>query len=514
MSKVIDNKKIAKNTLYLYLRMIITTFVSLYTVRVVLAVLGKEDYGIYNVIGGIVILFSFLNHAMNSATQRFLSYEIGRNDTEMFRKTFSMSINCHAIMAGIIFLLLETVGLWFLCTQMNIPIDRMEAAHWVYQFSIITFVLNILRVPYNASIISYEKMSFYAYLSIFEVLLNLLIVLMLLLGISIDNLILFSGLKCFVAIICFFILFIYCKLNFINCKYSAFWDNLLFKRLFSFSGWSMMGAGSTLVSQNGSNILINIYCGVAVNAAYGIANQVSAVIYSFVSNFQLAFQPQIVKLYAAGKRDEQISLVNRASSISYYLLLIIFIPFVLNADLVLNLWLKDVPRYAIQFCQWMLVYSLIDAIQAPLWMSITATGKVKVYSIWSSVLGFMNLPIAWLLLYLGYSPILVFIVRVVINLIAAIIRVIYVKDFLNFPIKKYINMVFLRALPVTLFAFFLSYYIDCMFDDTITLFLIKICCIVFFTTSIIFMLGFSVAEKKFIVQLIKLKFTRKYESVQ
>lgn len=503
-----NNKRIAKNTLYLYIRMIITTVVSLYTVRVVLDVLGAEDYGIYNVVGGIVVLFSFLNHAMNGATQRFLSYEIGRNDDVMFQKTFSMSINCHAIMAVAIFVILETVGLWFLCTQMNIPDGRMYAARWVYQFSIITFVINILRVPYNASIISFERMSFYAYISIVEVLLNLAMVLMLLLNMGIDKLILYAGLKCFISLLCLIVSYVYCTEKFANCRYILFWESSLFKKLFSFSWWSMLGAGSTLISQSGSNILINIFCGVAVNAAYGIANQVSSVIYSFVSNFQLAFQPQIVKLYAASKKEEQISLVNRASIFSYFLLLIIFIPFVLNADYVLGLWLKDVPEYTVQFCQWMLAYSLIDAIQAPLWMSITATGRIKGYSIWSSLLTVCNIPIAWLLLYAGYSPIMVFVARVVINFIAAVIRVLYVKSFLRFPIKSYIQMIIVRVIPVTMLAFGLSYYIDRLFADTVTSFIAEVGCIVFITCAIVFALGFSSIERTFAIQIIKSKILR------
>lgn len=502
------NKQIAKNTLYLYLRMIITTIVSLYTVRVVLDVLGAEDYGIYNVIGGIVVLFSFLNHAMNGATQRFLSYEIGRNDSEMFQRTFSMSIICHVIMAAVIFIVLETIGLWFLCTQMNIPDGRMYAAHGVYQFTVFTFILNILRVPYNASIISFERMSFYAYLSIVEVLLNLAIVFILLLNIGLDKLILFAGLKCLISVLCLLVSYIYCIKKFADCRYIAFWDSSLFKKLFSFSGWSMLGAGSTLVSQSGSNILINIFCGVSVNAAYGIANQVSSVIYSFVSNFQLAFQPQIVKLYAAGEKENQIALVNRASIISYFLLLIIFIPFTLKADYVLGLWLKDVPDYTVQFCQWMLVYSLIDAIQAPLWMSITATGKIKVYSLWSSSLVILNLPIAWFLLLLGYSPVLVFVARVIINLIAAIIRVLYIKTFLGFPMKSYLMMITIRAIPVTLVALGFSYYLNTLFSESFFSFIIEVLCIVILICVIVFVLGFSANEREFVTRIVKSKIQR------
>lgn len=267
----------------------------------------------------------------------------------------------------------------------------------------------------------------------------------------------------------------------------------------------MLGAGSTLVSQSGSNILINIFCGVTVNAAYGIANQVSSVIYSFVSNFQLAFQPQIVKLYAAGDKENQIALVNRASIISYFLLLIIFIPFIFKADYILGLWLKDVPIYTVQFCQWMLVYSLIDAIQAPLWMSITATGKIKVYSIWSSSLVILNLPIAWILLLLGYSPVLVFVARVIINLIAAIIRVLYIKSFLGFPIKSYLEMIIIRAFPITMVALVFSYYLNGLFSDSFFSFVMEVVCIVILICVIVFVLGLSANERQLVKQIVKTK---------
>lgn len=485
--------------------MIITTIVSLYTVRVVLNVLGEQDYGIYNVIGGVVVLFSFLNHAMNAATQRFLSFEIGRKDDVMFRKTFIMSINCHAILAFTVFVLLETIGLWFLYTQMNIPESRTFAAHCVYQFSIVTFVLNILRVPFTASIISLERMSFYAYMSIVEVLLNLGIVFMLLLDIGIDKLILYAGLKSLISAIFIFLSYLYCKNKFSNCRYSFFWESSLFKKLFSFSGWSMIGAGSTLISQSGSNILINIFCGVAVNAAYGISSQVSSVIYQFVSNFQMAFQPQIVKLHAAKQVEEQVNLVNRTSKLSFFLLLVIFVPFVLKADFVLDLWLKEVPSYAAEFCRWMLAYSLIDSIQAPLWISITATGRIKGYSIWSSLLVFLNLPFAWLLLSAGCSPVSIFMARVALNLVAAIIRTFYVKRFLGFPIKSYVINVFCKVMPVTILSFSIALLLDSLFADDIVNVVTEICCIVFVTSSIIYICGLSSTERVFVTNIIKSK---------
>lgn len=498
-----NNRRIAKNTLYLYLRMFVTISVSLYTVRIVLAALGEVDYGIYNIVGGIVVLFSFLNYAMNTSVQRFLSYEIGKKDEIQLKRIFSMSITSHALMALFILIVFETLGLWFLNNQMNIPEQRMYATHWVFQFSILTFILNIFRVPYNACIISFEKMSIYAYLSIVEVLMSLGIVYLLMIGLSIDKLILYAGLKCLVSLILWIVSYIYCKCSFCCCDYKVFWDEKLFKKLFSFSGWSMFGAGSVIVNQNGTNILLNIFNGVAVNAAYGISSQVSNAVYGFVSNFQIAFQPQIIKLYAAGKREEQIQLVNRASIMSYYLLLLISVPFILNSDIVFELWLKDVPEYSIAFCQWMLAYSMIDAIQAPLWMLISASGNIKFYSIWSSALAILNLPIAWVLLYSGCSPLWIFVARFTINFIAAIIRIFYVRNYFSFPITPYVKMVFTKAIPVTITAFAGGFLINEFFDKDILSFVLSTILMLVFTLLIIFSMGLRRNEKEFVVNIIK-----------
>lgn len=499
-----SNKRIAKNTIYLYLRMIVTMIVTLYTARLILATLGEDDYGLYNVIGGIVVLFSFLNTAMSNATQRFLSYEIGINNQKQLQRTFSMSVTCHIFLAIIVLIIAETVGLWFVSTQMNIPIDRHKAAIWVYHFSVATFIINILRVPYNASVISHEKMSFYAYLSIIDVFLNLGIVFLFIFS-SFDKLIFYAVLKLAITFLCWLANYIYCIKKLKCCTYDLFWDNLLFKKLLGFSGWSMLSGGSVLVSQSGSNILINIFNGVAVNAAYGIANQVSSAIYGFVSNFQMAFQPQIVKLYAEREIKAQTILINRAALLSYFLLLIIGVPFMINADVVLNLWLVDVPHYATEFCQWMIVYSLIDAIQAPIWMAINATGKIKIYSIWSSSIILLNLPIAWLLLYLELSPVYVFIVRVLINMIVALIRVAYVKQFIQFPALEYFLLVIKRAAPVTILSFGLSYTIHNFMLEGISGLLIESIFSFIITSILIMYFGFNKSERQYVISLVHSK---------
>lgn len=502
-----SNKRIAKNTLFLYFRMIVIMLVTLYTARVVLAALGTDDYGIYNVIGGVVVLFSFLNTAMSNATQRFLSFELGKRDEKQLERTFSMSVTSHAILSLIVLIIAETLGLWFASTQMNIPSDRYSAVIWVYQFSVLTFVGNILRVPYNASVIAHERMSFFAYLSILEVVLNLVIALSIT-HCSYDKLILYAFLKFIITILCWGANYLYCIKYFTCCKYHYFWDSVLFKKIIGFSGWSMLGGGSVLVTQNGSNILINIFCGVAVNAAYGIANQISSAIYGFVSNFQMAFQPQIVKLNAEGKKEEQIILINRASLISYFLLLIICVPFIVNTDVVLGLWLTTVPDYATQFCQLMLFYSLIDAIQAPLWMAIGATGNIKQYTIWSSSFAIMNLPLAWILLKFGYSPVYILVLRVFINFILAVIRTLYVKNLLSFPFALYCKNVVLRAAIVTLASFLITFGFKSFFSDSIIAFLFTTVISVLVTIVSIMLFGLNAAERAYVKTIVYSKIRR------
>lgn len=499
-----SNKRIAKNTVFLYFRMIVTMLVTLYTVRVVLATLGEEDYGIYNIIGGVVVLFSFLNTAMNNATQRFLSYEIGRGDDVQLRKTFSMSINCHLMLSLLILLFAETIGLWFVVEKLNIPEGREYATFWVYQFSIATFIFNIIRVPYNASVISHERMSFFAYLSILEVLLNLAIVYLLLLS-SGDKLILYSILKFAISLVCWGVFYLYCRNAFDTCRYQKGWDKDLYSKLMSFTGWSMLGGGSVLITQSGSNIILNLFHGVAVNAAYGIANQVSAAIYGFVSNFQLAFQPQIVKLHAENKKEEQAKLINRSALISYYLLLMICIPFFLNTDYVLGLWLHDVPKFSVTFCQFMLLYSMIDAIQAPIWMAINATGNIKNYCLWTSIMILANLPVSWVLLRSGLSPVSVFVVRVVINLIIAVVRVIYARSFISFPSFEYVALVIKRALPVTLLSVVVSVVIKRLLPEGFLSFIIVSLLSLAITILVVLVFGLSKGERNYLYQIIVTK---------
>lgn len=436
--------------------MLILMLVSLYTSRVVLAALGVEDYGIYNVVGGIVVLFTFINNAMITSTQRFLNYELGKNDQPQAQKVFSISLNIHILIAIFIFLLCETIGLWFLNTTIQYPESREFAVQVTYQLSVITTCIKIIRAPYNAAIIAYERMSFYAYLSIFEAVLQLGIV-FLLIAYNSDRLILYSILLCIVAIVVNLCYYAYCRTKFNICNYKLYRDKSLYKQLLSFSGWSLFGSVANVGATQGLNMLLNVFFGVTVNAAMGIATQVNTAVASFVSSFQTAFNPQIVKSYAAGDYDYFIKLILSTSKYSYLLLFIIAFPIYVCCPEVLNIWLTEVPDYAVSFCRLMLIFALLDALQGPLWYSVQATGKIKTYQILMSLMILANLPIAYICLKLGYSPSSVLAVRCIINLATLFVRLWYLNRLYKFPIMEFVYGVIGRIVPITIVTYLITY---------------------------------------------------------
>lgn len=452
MSHQINNKRIAKNTLFMYIRMFVILVVTLYTARVVIRTLGIDDYGIYNIVGGVVVLFSFVNISLRSAFQRFISYELGKEDIQNSNKIIGSSFTIVLIFSFIFLILAETIGLWFVYYKLVIPTDKMTAALWVYQFSILTFILNLFQTPYQAIIISYERMSFYAGYSIVESALKLIVAFLLVMASS-NQLIIYAGLGFCVAIISTVITAVYChkKLE-IPVRSKGTRQQLV--SLFHYSSWSMANSSTVIVAQQGGNIILNLFVGVIANGAYGIANQVTAAINGFVSNFQSAFNPQITKSYSARGYQDLFKLINRTSLLSFCLLAVISVPFFIECDFILTLWLGECPEYAVGFCNLMLVYFLIDSCQAPLWMLIYATGKVKAYQIWSGIITLFNIPIAALLLYIGLSAYWVFIVRLVLNSIIAIIRPFYTHILVNdFSVLNYGKEVLLPVFRIVLICF-------------------------------------------------------------
>lgn len=433
-----SNKRIAKNTLLLYIRMLFLMAVSLYTSRVVLDTLGIEDFGIYNVVGGFVSMFSFLNSAMASTTQRYLNFELGKGNVERLRMVFSTSINIHAAISIIILLLAETVGIWFLYTYMTIPEARFSAAMWTYQMVILSTVVMVMSVPYNAAIIAHEKMGAFAYISVMEVILKLAIVYVLLVF-DFDKLKLYAVLMLAVQILIQIIYTAYCNRHFEETKYHRVWNGKLFREMTGFAGWNLFGNIAAVAFTQGLNVLLNLFFTPAVNAARGIAVQVQNALRGFCFNFQTALNPQIVKSYAANELEAMHSLIYRSTKFSFFLLLFISLPVLMQTETILAWWLKTVPEHTAMFVRLTLVASFIEVIGNPLITGAMANGRIKVYQMVVGGLLFMILPLSYLSLRLGFSPESVFVVQIFMMVISHIARVYMVRPMINLSVKAYLH---------------------------------------------------------------------------
>lgn len=452
MAQVIDKSRIAKNTIFLYIRMFVIMLVTLYTSRVILKTLGVEDYGVYNVVAGSVALFGFMNSAMSMATQRFLNFYMVKGDASILRRVFAMSLNIHAIIAVLVVILCETLGLWILNTQLNIPPDRMVAARWVYQFAIITFCISIIQVPFNSAILAHEKMNIYAVVSIIEVFLKLGVV-FILLAVAVDKLVLYGFLLSIVGLAIFIVyMSISCHL-FKECRYKLCWDKKLFKEIAGFSGWNIFGQVAQILTTQGVNMVANVFCGVIVNASIGITNQVNAAMSQFTSNFQAAFRPQIVKSYSVGDKLEMQKLACQASKFSFFLLYIISVPIIFNIDVILDLWLDKVPPFSALFCKILIWYSYFEVIGMPLVISIMATGRNRNYQLLYCFTVSLNLILSVLFLKKGFSPEIIFYIKVTISFFVLVVRLLCAKKQAGFSIRYFLKSV---MIPVCIIVLFIS----------------------------------------------------------
>ena len=448
-----EQSRIMKNTVMLYIRMAVIMLASLYMSRVVLNVLGEQDYGIYNIVGSVVVSLTFIQNALISATQRFLSYEIGKGNLVETNRVFSMSMNIHILFTLVVVIVLEFAGVWFVNNILNIPADRMFAANVVLQFSIATYCGNMLRIPYNAVIISHESMNVYAVISIVEAFLKLALAFVLMIC-RYDKLIMYAALLFLITLIVNSLYILYCKKTYPNvCNYRYINDKCLFKKMTSFLGWNMFGGVSSIATSEGPNYFINIYLGVTVNAALGLAKQVSSAVYQFTSNFQSAFNPQIVKAYAQGDKTYLFDLINKTSQISFYLLFIIAFPVILCSDVIFDLWLVDVPRYAVEFCILIMVAQIISAFSSPMWMVVHATGNIKKYQVTLSAINLLILPISWAILALGLSPVYIVLAQVFINIMIFMYRLWFLYKYLDFCVMSYIKRVLIKNLILVLVIF-------------------------------------------------------------
>lgn len=424
-----NNKRIAKNTIMLYIRMFISMVVGLYTSRVVLATLGVEDYGIYGVVGGVVAMMGFLNASMSGATSRFLTFELGRGDKDRLAKTFSSALIVHIAIAIIVFILAETVGLWFLCNKLNIPEGRMEAAHWVYQFSILATMLSITQVPYNATIIAHEKMDVYAYMEILNVTLKLLIVYLLTIG-DFDKLKLYAVLTFAVSLIIMMIYRIYCLRHFKESHFHWVWDKTYLTPLLSFSGWNLYGNFGGIAGNQANNFVINSFFGVVMNAAASVAFTVSGIVTQFSSNAMTAFRPQIIKKYASGDIQGMQSLTFLALKAIMMLYTLIAIPVFLECDYILSLWLVEVPQMTSIFCKILLISIFFESMRYIIIIDIHASGNVKKVSAYSGTLFCISPIISYFLFKIGLPVASTFITIATINATLVLINVLIAKYYI------------------------------------------------------------------------------------
>lgn len=497
------SKRIAKNVFLLYIRMLLLMVVSLYTSRIILNALGVVDYGIYNVVGGTVTMFSMISGSLSTAISRFLTFAIGKkDDCKRLNAIFSTSVNIQLILAAFIILLAETVGLWFLNSKMVIPEERVAAAFWVYQFSILTFVVNLVSIPYNAVIIAHERMSAFAYISIFEAVGKL--------GISycivvnpLDRLIFFSLM---IAVLGFIIRFIYgwyCKRNFQETTYHFVFNKALLKDMFGFAGWNFLGSSAMILREYGGNIVINLFCGPAVNASRAIAAKVNSTVQGFIVNFTMAINPQITKSYAANDFEYMFKLMFQGSKLSFYMMLFLSLPIMLNAHYILQLWLGVVPEHTVSFVNLILLLAMSDILSNTLITVLLATGHVRNYQIVVSSVQLLNLPIGYGCLRLGYAPESVMIVAIIISNTALFLRLYMIRKLIPINISEFFHKVYLNVIVVGLLASVIPYMLNHVMEEGSLRLLIVSLVSVICTFFIIYCIGLDTSEREFVKRKVR-----------
>lgn len=500
ISNLENNKRIAKNTLVLYARMMLIMAVTLYTSRIILKVLGIEDFGIYNVVGGIVTILGFLNSSLSGATSRFITFEIGKGKAGDVNRIFRCAVSAHYLFSLLILLLGETIGLWFVLEKMVIPQERMFAALWVYQCSIFTILITIITSPYNALIIAYERMNIFAYISVFESIAKLLIVFFLANIKSYDKLILYAILLLLIQLIIRLFYSIYCLKYFLGINASYLWDKKMFKEIFVYTGWTLNGYLAVIGYTQGLNILLNLFFGPIVNAARGIAVNVESAVNQFFSNFQMAVRPQIIKSYAQGDLKYMHKLILSSSKYSFYLMLLISVPIIIYTDYILYLWLGQVPEHSVIFVRLILLICMNATLKNPTLIAIHATGNIKKFQLIESTLLLTIVPIAYIFLsYTNMPPESVFIVYLVIEIITQFVRVWIVYPCVNLSRKLYLKEVLFPIFQVLILLSIIIYFL--MRNNIIDSFFMfcgnVLLCIVS-TAVIIYFIGLKKQERNYI----------------
>ena len=491
------NKRIAKNTLFLYIRLAFSMLVALYTSRVILNALGVDDYGIYGAVGGVVFFFKVISGSLNAAISRFITFELGKGSVERLNKVFCTAVNIQILMSILFFVVAEIIGVWFLENKMNIPDGRMYAAHWVFQCSVLTFMVALLSVPYNATIIAHEHMGAFAYLGILSTFLNLGVALIIP-YVSADKLIFYALAILGINVLMRVIYGVYCTRHFSEAKWRFVKDKALMKEMISFAGWNFIGASSGVLLGQGVNILMNIFFGVAVNAARSIGNNINSAIGKLVGNFTLALNPQITKSFASGDLHYMYDLVCKGAKYSFFIMLIPSLPILAETHQILVLWLKIVPDHAVIFTRMTIIISLLSVLSSTLITSMLASGNIKKYQIIVGGLNMLVFPLAYVAFLLGLPPYSSYIIQFIIYGIELGVRLILLKDMVSLPIHKYLKEVLARVVFVTIIAAVIpAMMIIHMNESIVRLFMVVFVSFVCAFSSI-YILGLSRGERQWV----------------
>lgn len=499
------NSRIAKNTVYLYVRMILFLLIKLYTARVALVILGLDDYGIYNLVAGVVVMFTFLNSALSQTTQRFLNIAIGKSDEESFIAYFINAVNSHILIGLMTSALAGVIGWFIIKYKLNIPAGREDTAMIVFLLSLFSNFFSILRMPYNAVIISYERMSFYAFIGIVEVILNLGVI-YLLPVINMDKLCLYAILMCIISIIMLVIHVVYCSFHYPVTKFHISISFPIIREILSFSFLSTLSSFANIITKQGQNIILNIFNGVSINAATAITTQVTTAVFSFITNFQIAANPQLMKSFAAKDWEYLRNLFFTTSKMSFYLFLFLLIPVVFCIDELLQLWLETVPEFTSSFCILTFVCLLINTLGGPVWTTIQASGEIKKYQLTIFVTTILNLPIYYLLLYWGFSPVSTFYFQILTNVLILIQGLKIALPNISSSWKSYTREVILPIAKVCGFSLFIPLLCFGQLRETLDLWTFLIS--VFFISAIlsslcIYLAGLTKNERKFVYKKLK-----------
>lgn len=496
-----NNKRIAKNSLLLYARMLLVMVVTLYTSRIVLRALGVEDYGIYNVVGGVVAMLGFLNGSLTAATSRFLTFELGRGEDGDLNRVFRCSVTVHYLLAALILLLAESVGLWFVLNKLVIPAERLDAALWAYQCSVFTIVVSIVSTPYNALIVAHERMEAFAYISVAEVLLKLGVAFAIIQPVG-DKLVVYALLLALVQFLVRLLYTVYCSRHFPGIRSRLLWDKEISGRIFSFAGWTMNGNLAVMGYTQGLNILLNLFFGPAVNAARGIAVQVQGAVSQFFNNFLMAVRPQIVKSYAQGDLEYMHKLVIGSSKYAFFLVLLLVVPLMVNTEYVLHLWLGQVPEHSVAFTRLMLLICMNYPLSQPTIIGIHATGRLKKFQLIEGSMLLTIVPVAYLFLkFTHILPEVVFIIYWVIEVITQFARIWIVYPAIRLRKCRYFTEIlyplFRVIVPLTLLVWCLREYLKAESFSG----LIGSCCVcLLLTMGMVLLLGLTKDERNFVWQ--------------